>query len=304
MNPDKKVIFWGTPEFALPSLQALNKLSLVKAVITQADKPAGRQQKLAISPVKNFALKHKLTLLQPVKLDQEFIVQLKKLLPATFVIVAYGKIIPQEILDLSALPAVNIHPSRLPELRGPSPIQTALLQGLKNTAVTLMQLDAQMDHGPILAQTEAIIESSDDYLTLSQRLSELGAEILLENLPDYLDGKLKPKPQDDSKATFCKLLKKEQGQLDFNNPAISLQNQIRAFIDWPGSFAKIKDLTVKIIRVKVSEQVLEKNIWKLSGKKLLVGTATQALEILELQPAGKKVMSAEEFINGYQKLFI
>ncbi len=296
----KKIIFWGTPEFSLPSLEALVKLDLVKAVVTQSDKPAGRGQKLNISPIKKYALEHNLFVLQSDVLDEAFVNELKQFLPATFVIVAFGKIIPQAILDLSELAALNIHPSKLPILRGPSPIQTALLEGFSSTAVSLMQLDAKMDHGPILGQIEAKIESTDDYLSLSHKLSQVGGELLAENITHYLNSELKAIPQDDTKTTICKLIKKEAGIINWQAPAINILNQIRAYITWPKSSASLKDIEVKIEQAKISELKLNPGEIKIINTQLFIGTSTNALEILKLQPANKKSMSSAEFIRGYQ----
>ncbi len=296
----KKIIFWGTPEFSLPSLEALVKLDLVKAVVTQSDKPAGRGQKLNISPIKKYATEHNLFVLQSDTLDEAFVNELKQFLPATFVIVAFGKIIPQAILDLSELAALNIHPSKLPILRGPSPIQTALLEGFSATAVSLMQLDAKMDHGPILGQIEAKIEPTDDYLSLSHKLSQIGGELLSENIIPYLNNELKAIPQDDTKATICKLIKKETGIINWQTPAVNILNQIRAFIAWPKSSASLKDIEVKIEQAKISEMKLNPAEIKILNTQLFIGTSTYALEILKLQPANKKSMAAAEFIRGYQ----
>lgn len=296
----KKIIFWGTPEFSLASLEALVKLDLVSAVVTQSDKPAGRGQKLNISPIKKYALEHNLFVLQSDNLDEAFVNELKQFLPATFVIVAFGKIIPQNILDLSELPALNIHPSKLPILRGPSPIQTALLEGFETTAVSLMQLDAKMDHGPILGQIEAKIEAIDDYFSLSNKLSQIGGELLTQNIIPYLNGKLSAVAQDDAKATICKLIKKEAGVINWQDPAEKILNQIRAYIAWPKSSATLKDVEVKIEQAKISELKLNPGEIKIVNTQLFIGTSSEALEILKLQPANKKSMSSAEFIRGYQ----
>jgi methionyl-tRNA formyltransferase len=296
----KKIIFWGTPEFSLPSLESLVKLDLVKAVVTQSDKPAGRGQKLNISAIKKYALEHDLFVLQSDSLDEAFVNELKQFLPATFVTVAYGKIIPQEILDLSELPALNIHPSKLPILRGPSPIQMALLEGFESTAVSLMQLDAKMDHGPILGQIELKIEAEYDYVSLSTKLSEIGGQLLTQNISPYLSGQLSGVVQDDAEATFCKLIKKEAGLINWQNSAENILNQVRAFIVWPKSFTSLKNIEVKIEKVKISELKLNPGEIKIEKDKLFIGTQTFALEILQLQPANKKSMSSGDFIRGYQ----
>lgn len=296
----KKIIFWGTPEFSLPSLEALVKLDLVKAVVTQSDKPAGRGQKLNISAIKQFALEHDIFVLQSDSLDEAFANELKQFLPATFVIVAYGKIIPQEILDLSELPALNIHPSKLPVLRGPSPIQTALLEGFETTSVSLMQLDVKMDHGPILGQIEVKITPEDDYISLSEKLSEIGGQLLFKNISLYLNGQLQALAQDDAQATICRLIKKEAGLINWQDPAQKILNQIRAYISWPKSSATLKELEFKIEKASLSTLKLNPGEVKIEKDKLFIGSQTVALEILQLQPANKKSMSAAEFVRGYK----
>ena len=298
---NKQIIFWGTPQFAVPSLDSLYKLGILAAVVTQPNRPAGRGKKILASPVKSYALENDITILEPDSLDTNFEVAIKKYLPATFVIVAYGKIIPQRILDLSELPAINIHPSLLPVLRGPSPIQTAVLSSFKSTGVSLMQLDKKMDHGPILSQIKAKIGSEEDYLGLSERLSQLGADLLAQNIGAYLSGQLTPLAQDDSQATYCHLIKKEDGQIDFKKTAQQIHNQVRAYNKWPGAQATLDDLELKILETKISKIDLKPGQSSFDQKNIFVGTSLGSIQILKLQPAGKKIMLAEEFIRGYQK---
>ncbi|MFA6307640.1 MAG: methionyl-tRNA formyltransferase [Patescibacteria group bacterium] len=298
---NKHIIFWGTPDFSVPSLNILNNLNLVSLLVTQPDRPAGRNKKLSASPVKIYAEQNNIDILTPEKLDQDFIQALKKYLPATFVVVAYGKIIPQEVLDLSELRAINIHPSLLPVLRGPSPIQTAILEGFESTGVSLMQLDKKMDHGPILGQIEAKIGPNEDYISLSERLSKLGADILAKNIHKYLDADISPLAQDDSRATFCKLISKEDGKIDWQKSAQEIHNQVRAYREWPGAYTKLDDLAIKILQTEVVLENIKTGQIKFDKNNLLVGTAKDSLKILELQVAGKKPMTASEFIRGYQK---
>lgn len=296
----RKIIFWGTPEFAVPSLKSLYELGLVSLVVTQSDKPAGRGQKIVSSPVKKYCLENNIEFLESENLDEQFVLSLKKYLPATFVVVAYGKLIPQNILDLSYLEAINIHPSKLPELRGPSPIQTAILKGLDSTALSLMQLDKKMDHGPILGQIEASIEPNEDYFALNDKLSQLGANLLKDKILDYLNSKLGPLAQDDSRASYCKLIKKEDGKIDWNKSGLEIHNQVRAFVAWPSSFTKLGDLDIKIIKTEIVDKTLA--VGEIFyDKEIIVGTGDKSLRILELQPSGKKIMTASEFIRGYQR---
>ena len=297
---NKKIIFWGTPFFALPGLKALHDLGLVNAVVTQSDKPAGRGQKLQVSPIKQYAETNSIPLIQVDDLDKNFVKELKKFLPATFIIVAFGKMIPQTVLDLSELTALNIHPSQLPLLRGPSPIQSALLQGFSSTAVSLMQLDEKMDHGPILGQMELEIDPNDNYFSLEDKLADVGGELIKKSILDYLSGSLESSPQDHDQATTCKLIRKEDGLIDWTKPAEDIINQVRAFILWPGSFTTLKGLELKITKAITSLEKLAPEEIKIDGDRLLIGTGTDALQVLELQPAGKKRMLAADFMRGYQ----
>ena len=301
MLSDKKIIFWGTPEFALPSLRALLVLGLVKAAVTQPDRPAVRQRTMSSSAVKKIAQLRSWPVLTPEKLNAGFIEELKKYLPATFVIVAYGKIIPQNILDLSQLKAINIHPSALPILRGPSPIQSTLLHDYQATAVTLMQLDKQMDHGPILAQHPVAIDPEDDYEILSNKLSILAGKVLSGTIITYLDGGLSPRPQDDSRATYCQLLKKEDGQISWRDSALKIHNMVRAFNPWPGVYTEVNELSVKFIKTKLADLDLRPAEFKAQDNRLFVGADDGSLEILQIQPEGKRVLTAAEFIRGYGK---
>ena len=296
-----RIIFWGTPEFAVPSLDTLNKLDLVSLVVTQPDRPAGRGKKLLASPIKEYATENNIDILEPQNLDDHVINELKKYLPATFVVVAYGKIIPQEILDLSELKAINIHPSMLPILRGPSPSQSALLKGFQSTGVSLMQLDKKMDHGPILSQIEVKIEPNEDYIDLSERLSKIGADIINKHILDYLNNKITPLPQDDEQASFCKMIKKEDGLIDWQKSAQDIHNKVRAFRLWPGAYTKLDNLDIKILKSEVVEENLKPGEIKFDKNNLIVGTADQSLKILELQVAGKKAMSVQDFIRGYNR---
>lgn len=301
MSTNKKIIFWGTPLFALPSLEALHKLGLLNAVVTRASQPAGRGRQVVDSPVKTWALEHKVPVLDFAKLDQDFLAAIKKYLPATFVIVAYGKLIKQDILDLSDLAAINLHPSKLPQFRGPSPIQSALLTGQKNTAVTIMQLDAQMDHGPILAQEEVSIADEDNFSTLSEKLSRSGADLLQKIILDYLAEKLQPVAQDDSQATICHLIQKEDGLINWTDSAEVIINKIRAYNPWPSAYSKFNGIDIKIFTAKIADKKLKPAEIEIQHDQFFVGTASQAIEILELQPAGKKIMPAADYVRGLRK---
>lgn len=298
MSTDKKIIFWGTPLFSIPSLEKLYRLGIVNVVVTQASKPAGRGRQLSHSPVKIWAEQHQLPVLAFTKLDDDFILELKKYLPATFVVVAYGKIIKQEILDLSELPAINLHPSRLPEFRGPSPIQSAILAGQEKTAVTIMQLDDKMDHGPIIRQEEVLIAAEDNFITLSDKLSIKGADLLKNTVIDYLHGTAQITPQDDNLAIICHMIQKEDGLINWQESAEMIKNKIRAYNPWPSAYTNLSGIDLKIFTSKISDKKLKPAEIEIQNNQFFIGTGTQALEILELQPAGKKIMSAADYIRG------
>jgi methionyl-tRNA formyltransferase len=297
----KKIIFWGSPEFALPALEAVHKLGLISAVVTKADKPQGRGLNLEACPVKRRTLELGLPVLSPLKLDNTFIAELQSYLPATFLIVAYGKIIPQTVLDVSQLPSLNIHPSLLPKYRGPSPIQSALLNGETETGVSLMQLDAEMDHGPLIEQILVPIDPRDYFPQLHDKLAHIAADVLKQSLQGYLDGSLNTRAQNDDAATYCQLLTKEQGQIDWNNTAETIRNQIRAFTPWPSCYFSWNGKSVKIIEADVVFSVNDKKPGELyrHGDELYVNCGLEALSILKLQLEGKREMSVQEFLNGY-----
>jgi methionyl-tRNA formyltransferase len=299
----KKIIFWGSPEFSLPSLEAVHRLGLVAAVVTKADKPQGRGLQLESCPIKQRALELNIPVLSPLKLNEEFIAELRAYLPATFLVVAYGKIIPQTILDISQLPSLNIHPSILPKYRGPSPIQSALLNGDTQTGVSLMQLDAEMDHGPLIEQVLVPIDPRDYYQQLHDKLADVSAQVLTQSLAGYLDGTLPARAQDDNQATYCQLLTKEQGQINWNDRAEEIRNQIRAYAIWPTSYFLWNDKKIKIIEADVVFAANEKKPGELyrHGDELYVNCGLEALSILKLQLEGKREMTAQEFLNGYLK---
>lgn len=316
------IIFWGTPEFALPTLDALVKNGYeISAVITNPDKPVGRKQIFTPPPVKVYAEKHKIPVFQPVKLNEEF----QKEIPDAdiYIIAAYGKIIPKSILDVPKFGVLNVHPSLLPRWRGPSPIQYTILNDDVKTGVTIMKTDERMDHGPILAQQELGIYnfpargearprrkfpiSKTNYTEIHDQLAKLGAELLLETLPKWLAGKITPIPQDDSKATYSKILKKDDGRIDWEKPAENIERMIRAFNPWPGTWT-IWPNGDKIFRLRIEAAEAEKEsppegsegfIW-VDKNNVCVKTGMGSLRIKKITPSGKKTMTVEAFIKGYR----
>lgn len=271
------IAFFGTSRFAQIVLEKLvNSPFAPTLVITAPDTKVGRGQKLAPSPVKQTAARKGLRIMQPHKLS-ETSGQLKDSNIA--ILVAYGKIIPKEILAIPKYGFINVHPSLLPKYRGPSPIQTAILAGEEKTGISIMVLDVKVDHGPILAQKEVLIEKDDTHSSLVEKLAPIGAALLIETLPYYLDGAIYPQPQNHGEATFTKHIAKQDGFVDLKNPpkAQALDRMIRAFYPWPGTWYQ---LTVNGRQLTV---------------KFLPGNA--------IQPEGKRPMSISEFRNGYPQAY-
>ena len=290
----------GSPEFAIPSLRTLAENYPVAGVVTQPDRPAGRGRTLTPPPVKELARELGLPVIQPRRLrEPEAMQQLHAWKPDLIVVAAFGQILRQEVLDLPAYGCVNVHASLLPRWRGAAPIQAAILNGDEQTGVTIMRIDPGVDTGPILSRRPTPILQQDTAGSLSERLSELGAELLLETLPGYLQGEIVPLPQDDSQATYAPMLKKEDGQLDFNRSAVELDLQVRAFNPWPGAYTLWQGQMIKIHRTHVVAQAGAGPGETLVHQGLpALGTASGLLVLDEVQPAGKKPMPGKFFLQG------
>lgn len=308
-NPQNyKIIFMGTPDFAVPVLESLvaSPYFLV-AVFTQPDKKVGREQKVVSSPIKKLALKSNIFVCQPEKLDQEAEQKISSLKPDLIVVAAYGQIIPRSILDIPKYSCVNVHASLLPEYRGASPIQSAILAGEKETGITIMLMDEKMDHGPILAQKKIKIYNNETGEFLHDRLAKVGAEFLAEVLPKYLEGKIKSKPQDHNKATFTKILTREDGHIDWTKSAEEIKCQVRAYYPWPGSWTVLDSKRLKIIQTSILNSqlsVIKKpgKVFLTENKELAIACGKGYLTIEKLQLEGKKEMTAEEFLRGYSNI--
>jgi len=238
-----RIVFMGTAELSCASLETLagDEKYFVAAVITQPDKPKGRDLKLQPSPVKSLALKLNLPVLQPARArDEQFIAELRGLKPDLIVVVAYGHILPQTILDLSEFGCLNVHTSLLPKYRGAAPIQWAIANGETETGVTVMKMDAGLDTGPIISQRRIPILPEDDSATLHDRLARLGAELLAQTIPDFVAGKVQPQPQPVEGVGHAPKIKKEDGRIDWNLPAKTIWNRLRAFTPWPGAFTFLR----------------------------------------------------------------
>lgn len=293
------IIFFGTPEFAVPSLKALiSKGEKILLVVTQPDKPKGRGKNVQAPEIKKVALQYGLPISQPEKIkDENFIKKLKSLSPEFCIVVAYGKILPKEILEIPKYGCINLHASLLPKYRGAAPIQWALINGEKITGVTTMIIDEGLDTGPILLQKEVPITDEDNTETLSKKLSLIGAELLVETIDKMRKKLIIPIPQTGD-ITYAPLLKKEDGKINWNNPAKKIFDLVRGTYPWPCAYSFLKNERVKIIKTEVLEGNAAPGLIIRAKNELIVGTQEGLLRILLIQPEGKKIMTAQEFISG------
>lgn len=295
-----KIVFMGSPDFALPSLRLLAENHQLVGVVTQPDRASGRGRELKAPPVKALALELNIPVIQPGKLrEPEAMRQLQTWNPDLIVVAAFGQILKKNVLDLPKFGCINIHASLLPRWRGAAPVNAAVLAGDEETGITIMKMDVGLDTGPILAMKRIRIRRDDTAGSVLQTLSTLGANLLLETLPDYLAGKLMPTPQPDEGATYAPMLKKQDGLLDFSHPAIELERRVRAMNPWPGAWFEWNGSVLKVERASVS-----------GGKGLGVGSrftvegrpaimsADGVLILDEVQPAGRKIMPGKSFLSG------
>lgn len=296
-----RIVFMGTPDFAIPSLRALIESGRdVVGVVTQPDKPKGRGRKLKPPPIKALAERHDIRVLQPAKIKtDQFYKELSELRPDLICVAAYGKILPKNILDLPTTGCINVHASLLPKLRGAAPINWALIRGDTVTGITTMLMDEGMDTGDMLLKRELPIEEDDTAGSLSERLSLIGGELLIETLDALKENKLNPIPQNDDEATYASMLKKEMGRIDWSLPAGELRNFIRGMTPWPGAYMKLEGKLLKIFSAAVSEgSGAPGEALKSEAGELLVATGAGALKLLELQIEGGKRLSADVFLRG------
>lgn len=302
-----KIVFCGTPQFAVPALRALLDNGFdVPLVVSQPDRPAGRGMQVVPTPVKQLALERGLEVTQPdkIKNNQELRARLEAIAPEAIVIVAYGRIIPQWMIDLPPLGNINAHASLLPKYRGAAPIQWAIAMGETITGVTTMRIDAGLDTGDMLLKREIAITPEDTAVTMAPKLADLGAALLVETLHGLAAGTVRPIPQDHSQATLAPILLKEDGLLSFQRSATTIYNRLRGFQPWPGAYTSFRgrQLTVTAARPLPSgSAILEPGTMRTDGGRLIVGCGQlTTLELLEVQPEGKKRMAAKDFINGYR----
>jgi len=299
-----RIVFMGTPEFALPTLERLAELYPVVGVVTQPDSRAGRGRRMMASPVKEFALAEGIPIIQPkrIRKDLEALEHIRTWAPDVIVVAAYGQILPPAVLEIPRLGVLNVHASLLPRWRGASPIQGAILAGDSVTGITIMQIDAGLDTGPILAMREVAIGAGESAGELEERLSQIGADLLLEILADYLAGELHPQPQPTEGITITRRIRKSAARINWAKPATVLHNHVRAFAPQPGAYTEWNSTRIKILKAQAISTVNTPAgppgtvfLWQ---KMPAVITQHGALALLQVQMAGKRPMSGEAFVRG------
>ena len=304
MTQSLNLIFCGTPRFAVPTLDKLVEAGFrVHLVVTQPDRARGRGLELVSSPVKQRALQLELPVAQPerIKNNDDFRAQLTALKPDAIIVVGYGRIIPQWMLDLPPLGNINLHASLLPKYRGAAPIQWAIARGETVTGVTTMKIDAGLDTGDILLQQEIPIASEDTSETLGPKLAAVGANLTVETLRRVEAGTIHPRPQDHALATLAPILKKEDGRIDFSRSASEVVNRLRGFQPWPGAYTKFRGKNLHVWQAVALDRTLSSSELTVENDRLFAGCNRHtALELLELQIEGKKRSSAADFIRGYR----
>ncbi len=298
-----RTVFMGTPDFAVPCLARLAEISEIVGVVTQPDKKRGRGQKLTPSPVKAFAQAHDLSIYQPQKVREEgFVAELEALAPELVVVVAFGQILPQRVLDIPPLGCINVHASLLPRYRGAAPMQRCLMAGETVTGVTTMFMDAGLDTGDMLLREEVQIDADMNLETLHDALSELGSKLLIRTIEALTEGTLTRTKQDDGASCYAAMLTKETGKLDWKKSAVELHNLVRALDSWPGAYAQLDGNTYKIWRTRVLNGEPDGQpgeVIRRTEQGLAVAAGTGAIEILELQAPGKKRMTAADYLRGH-----
>ena len=303
---DIEINFFGTNNFAAVILKGLinDPLFKIVQVITMPDRPVGRKKEIKASLVKQIALDNGLDVVQPDNLKDFSLVSNN-----LNIVADYGMIIPQKIVDAPKYGSINVHPSKLPKYRGASPIQSAILHGETKSAITIMLMDAKMDHGPILSQQEVEIDADIQSPQLNQKMAEIASKLLLKTVPEYINGQIKPIVQNDDDATFCSLLKKEDGLIDLNKKAVEIYNQFRAMQPWPGVYLVIKSTDkkycgkkLKIVDMYYSDKNIVKGLLNFDSSNVYIGCANGSIVIKKLQLEGKKKMDSISFMNGYGNL--
>jgi methionyl-tRNA formyltransferase len=296
-----RAIFLGTPEFAARTLERMiaAKYDVVE-VVTQPDRPSGRKQTLTPSSVKLTAIRHGIPVYQPERIRRaEAVEHLRALSPDVMVVVGYGQIIPQSVIDIPPYGIVNVHASLLPELRGAAPIQWSVVRGYERTGVTTMRIDAGLDTGDMLRKAETDIGPEETAVELGARLAEMGADLLIATLSGLADGSIVAVKQDSTQATLAPILKKEDGRIDWTQPAREIHNRVRGLLPWPAAYTSFRGQSLHVWKARVVEAAAEMPGKLLPGRKLIAGCGeSTALELLEVQIEGRKRISGEAFANG------
>ncbi|MCR4706256.1 MAG: methionyl-tRNA formyltransferase [Lachnospiraceae bacterium] len=299
-----KIVFMGTPGFSVGALKALVEGGYeVTAVVTQPDRPKGRGKGVACSPVKEYAVSKGIPVFQPVKIKTpEAVAELRTFEADLFVVAAFGQILSSEILHMPRYGCVNIHASLLPKYRGAAPIQWSIIDGEKETGVTIMQMDEGLDTGDMLSKCIVPILDTDTADSLHDKLMEAGASLLLETIPQIENGTVTHEKQNDADSCYAKMLKKEMGRLDFSKDAIQLERLIRGLNSWPGTFATLGDKTLKVIEARLSDVDYKGQpgeIVRVTRDAFYVACKSGTLEIITVQPVGKRAMSVHDYLLGY-----
>ncbi|MBI2607616.1 MAG: methionyl-tRNA formyltransferase [Candidatus Doudnabacteria bacterium] len=298
-----KIVFIGTSDFGIPTLQRLTANYQIPLVVTRPDRPVGRRKELTPPPLKIWAEKNNIRIEQPEKITN-LKSQISNLQPDLILVAAYGQLIPKDILDISKFGAINIHASLLPKYRGATPIQNAILSGEQETGITLIKMDEQLDHGPIVSLKTISIANDDNYTTLHEKLAVLAASLVSDTLPDWFGGKIKAQEQDHSRATYTKIFATPDGKINWSDQARNISRKIRALNPNPGTWTTLDQKNVKIL----SGTILNHSKIELAGKlyrhngQLAVKCHDYSLLIDQLIPEGKKLMTGSEYLNGIKNL--
>jgi methionyl-tRNA formyltransferase len=304
-----KLVFMGSPQFAVPTLEALARDHTILAVFAQPDKPAGRGQQLTAVPVKHWAVAHGVPVYQPKSFRKEpqAIDALRDLKPEVIVVAAYGLILPLAVLDAPPFGCLNVHGSILPRHRGAAPITSAILAGDAETGITIMQMDAGLDTGPMLAIARESIRADDTTASLSERLSHIGARLIADTLPKYLRGEIVPQPQPADGATYSPKIDKTNARIDWSRPAVEIERMVRAYQPWPGTFTTWNGQMLKVLKAEIGDRgsgIRDQVglVAKLGDGSIGVMTVEGVLVLKEIQLAGRKALKAEDFVRGQPKL--
>lgn len=301
------IVFFGTPEFAQSFLTALHADSgiSISAIITQPDKPVGRKKLLTAPVTKTFGLDQSIPVYQPetkTALASLFSNELKDINADAFVVVAYGKIIPQAVLDIPKLGTVNVHPSKLPQYRGPSPLQAAIVNRDSETAVSIMLIDAEMDHGPVLKQIPITLSKDETMESLQAKAVKLGAPALIESLKGLMNGSIEAQEQDHGVATYCKMLGREDAHVDWNESAVQIEAKLRAYHPWPGLWTNWNDLRVKFSQGRATEGMMDPGTTREVEGELYIGTGAGIFAVQEIQIEGSSKQSIESVLKSHPNL--